>query len=133
MDIRELQDKLIGVYDFTNALDCQAVISMLLKDLEIEKKTTQILSGELKTLATAVVDEKPEAISKATVITGGGSRTRSKVSVMGFLERMSLKMTEAESMTDEQLREALLQIWAEYDMDSKESSVLGEVLERLKK
>ena len=52
---------------------------------------------------------------------------------MGFLERMSLKMTEAESMTDEQLREALLQIWAEYDMDSKESSVLGEVLERLKK
>ena len=85
MDIRELQDKLIGVYDFTNALDCQAVISMLLKDLEIEKKTTQILSGELKTLATAVVDEKPEAISKATVITGGGKQNEVKGQCHGVL------------------------------------------------
>lgn len=37
MNIQELQDRLQGVYDFTKVADCHAVISMLLRDLHIER------------------------------------------------------------------------------------------------
>ena len=129
MNIRELKEKLQGVYDFSNAVDCQAVISMLLKDLTLESKRADLLSGELKVLAKLVSDGKPEGKVRADNIING---IKQKVDVMGFLGRMSDNMTKAEQMTDTQLHDEVMQMWGEYDMASKESGALGELLKRFK-
>lgn len=92
MSIDELRDKLQGIYDFSNIIDCHAVISMLLRDLN----------------------------------------SRPKLNVMDFLCKMTENMIDAEKMTDNQLYDEVMQLWAEYNMDSKESSLLGELLKRFK-
>ncbi len=127
MDIHELQDKLMGVYDFTNVVDCQSVIRILLIDLEVEKKRSDILNTRLNSLAKLVQDGDPEAKSYAEgIITG----VRKKADVMAFLEKMSISMDNAEAMSDKDLHEAAMLVWSEFSLHSKESGVLGELLRR---
>lgn len=98
MKIKDLAKELQGVYDFTNVVDCQSVISMLLNDLERQKN---------------------KVIPK-------------KAGVMEFFGKMANNMTKVEGMTDDQLYDAGMEMWSDFDMDSTESCVLGELLRRFK-
>lgn len=127
MNIRKLSKELQGVYDFTNVVDCQSVISMLLKDLQRQKDRAELLSSEMKVLAKMVSDNNPKAKKRAADIVKG---IKSKSDVMGFLSRMTDNMTNAEKMTNKQLYDAGMEVWGDMPMDSTESCVIGEILKR---
>ena len=54
-ELVDLQDKLGGVYDLTNTVDCQSVIRMLLTDLKREKVKTEQTQKRLRALADRVL------------------------------------------------------------------------------
>lgn len=129
MKIEELQEKMLGVYDFSSAVDCQSIIRMLLTDLETEKVKNDNLNRDLRVLARSVIGNSKESLSIAEGILKG---VRKKSCVMDFLGRMSEMMDQAESMSDKELHDAVMVIWAEYGMESRESGLLGEILKRFK-
>jgi len=49
----------------------------------------------------------------------------------GFIMAMSSNMTKVQKMTDDELADALRTIWADLDMSSLESAVIGESMARL--
>jgi hypothetical protein len=131
MEIKDLQDKLQGVYDLTEAVDCQSVIRMLLRDLDTEKQKAEFAGNSARMLAEKVRTGDPDANSLAEKIIQNAPKK--KYSVMDFMQRMCDSMNTAEALSDEQLVDESIHIWAEYDMDSKESSVLDELIHRFKR
>lgn len=129
MEIKDLQDKLQGVYDLTDAVDCQSVIRMLLRDLDVEKKRAETARNEMLTLADLTVKGDAEALEKAKLFL---ERKKTKHSVIDFMQRMCNSMDAAEVLSDEKLVDEAIHIWAEYNMDSKESSVLDELIHRFR-
>ena len=102
-ELVELQESLRGIYDFTDLVDCQSVIRMLLIDLKREKHRTK----------------KEES--------------RTKHEVVDFLMKMSEAMRKAEVMSDDEVIDAVVGVWVNFNMDSKESAVIDELIRRFKK
>jgi cytochrome c556 len=130
--IEELQDKLDGVYDLETVDDCRKIISMLLRtefDRDVLFKQSQ---DKLKNLAIMVVNENPQEKDQAREALSKSGK--SKRSLMSFMTDMSKEMDSASSITNNQLITAVTdQIWSVFDISSRESSILGEMIERLKK
>ena len=57
-ELVELQEKLNGVYDLTDTVDCQSVIRMLLMDIEREKLRTGNIQDKLREFAFLVLRSK---------------------------------------------------------------------------
>ena len=130
--VEELQERLEGVYDLNRAEDCWKVIGVLLRSVRQEKATAQQAVDRLKTLALMVVNENPAVRDKAReAIAGSG---KSKKELFDFLMDMAKTMDSASELSNKQLvGEVTDTIWAELDMSSRESAVLGELIYRMKK
>lgn len=135
MEIKELQSKLNGVYDLTNVVDCQSVIRVLLRDLDKAHADVEAAESRLKFLAFCVAEGKPDVKQKADeILAKFNVKKRSPGEVMDFLMRMSEQIRSAENMSNEELiGEVLSKIWAGFHMDSRESAILEELIERFKK
>ena len=135
-ELVELQDKLGGVYDLTDIVDCQSVIRMLLTDMKREKARTEDMWQKLQGLADRVLlsDEIEDGLRKmAYEVRNVKGVKRTKQAVVEFLMKMSEFMGEADKMSDDELISACMEVWSNLDMDSKESAVVEELMERFKK
>ena len=131
-NIEELQTKLDGVYDLTQVDDCRKMIEVLLRSIRDRDTTAQQAQDRLKMLALMVTNDNPEAKDKAREALSNSGK--SKAAVWDFLMKMVRTMEAAEAMPTEQLlSEVMNTIWAEFDMSSRESSILGELIYRVKK
>jgi hypothetical protein len=130
MEIKELQGKLQGVYDLTDAVDCQSVIRMLLRDLDAEKQKAEFAGKTVRMLAEKVKAGDPDAKELAEKVIQNAPKK--KHSVMDFMQRMCDSMDAVEGLSDEKLVDEAIHLWAEYNMDSKESSVLDELIHRFR-
>lgn len=130
--IEELQEKLDGVYDLEKVEDCRKVIGVLLRSIRDKDNTAQSSQDQLKMLAIMILNGNPESREKAREVLAGTGKTKKEV--MAFLMSMAGTMKEAEVMPNKQLiAEVTDAIWAGYDMASRESSILGEMIFRYKK
>jgi len=130
-NIEELQERLDGVYDLNQADDCRKMIGVLLRSIREKERLGQQLQNQLKTLALMVVNENPEARDKAREALAKSGKT--KAEVFDFLMNMAKTMDAAEAMSNDQLvSEVTNLVWAGLDMSSRESSVLGEMIHRMK-
>ena len=131
--LEKLQEKLNDVYDLRDTSDCHAVIRMLLRDVEGSKARENKYRVQLRSLAAAVLGEYYDAKEKARDALSSSSPKECPVNVMGFISKMAVMMKYAEDMTDEKLAsEVLDRVWANLDMSSGESALLGEMMERFK-
>ena len=130
--IEQLQEKLDGVYDLSQAEDCRKVIEVLLRSTNESKQTAQQTQDQLRMLALMVVNGNPEARDKAREVMAGSGKT--KAEVFDFLMAMSKTMEAATAMSTKQfIMEVTDTVWAGLDMSSRESAVLGELIFRTKK
>jgi len=126
MDIRGLQERVKGTYDLTDLVDCQSVISMLLGDL----KSADL---KLKGLALLVKKGDPDSVRERVDKVLEGHKSKSPGEMIEFIMRMGSEMKSAESMSDDELTEAVvLNVWGELKSDSPESAQLSELVERFK-
>ena len=130
--IEELEAKLDGVLDLNDVTDCRKMIGTLLRSIRDKEQAAQRMQDQLKSLAIMVLGDKPEAHEKAREIVAGAKS--SAPNLLGFLYQMAQTMADAEKMPDKQLIDEVMNtIWANYDMSSRESSILGEMIERMKR
>jgi len=130
MTIEELREKLEGVYDLGNALDCEAVIRMLLRDLDGANRRAETATDKLKVLAFMVSQGKPETRERAQEILAGSGK---KEEVWDFLMEMCEEIRRAEAMSAEDLGEDVLnRVWSEMDMQTRESAILAELIRRFR-
>jgi len=138
MRLEGLRKRLEGTYDLDKAEDCQRVIQVLLRGSDKANRTASEARSELQALALDVVNDRLEAKEKAAkVLTASEAlaspKERGPAEVMGFLSKMADEMTRAEDMTDEQLKSEVLNgLWANLDMHSRDSAVLGEIVRRFR-
>ena len=135
MRLEGLRKRLEGTYDLNKAEDCQKVIQVLLRGSDRANRTASEARSELKALALDVVNDRFVAKERASkVLTdkdGDKPRECGPAEVMGFLSEMADEMTRAEDMTDEELKSEVLNgLWANLDMHSRDSAVLGETVRR---
>jgi hypothetical protein len=130
--IEQLQEKLDGVYDLTQAEDCRKVIEVLLRSISETKANGQQMQDQLKMLALMVVNGNPEARDKAREALA--TQGKSKAEVVEFLMSMARTMDQATALsTKELVTEVTDTVWASLSMESRESAVLGELIYRMKK
>ena len=128
----ELQEKLDGAFDLSQAEDCHKVIETLLRTIRDRDAAAQKAQDDLKMLALMVMNENLEARAKARDVMTGSKK--GKVGVGEFILKMFASMTDANGMTNKQLvSEVTGKIWGSLDMSSRESAILGELLFRMKK
>jgi len=132
MDIRELQEKLRGVYDLTDTVDCQSVISMLLKEVEAEKESAVLHVKEANQLAELVAADSPEAKQLAERMNEQVNKIQQKARAWDFIQRMCKSMDSAEKLPDTALIDEVLQSIGNLSMDSYESAVIEELVHRFK-
>ena len=61
-------------------------------------------------------------------------KKRSLTEVLAFLETMKALAAEVERLDDRALASALLnEVWAEFDFDSRQSALVAEAVERLRR
>ena len=131
-NIDELQEKLDGVYDLSNVDDCRKMIDSLLRSILDKSMCIEQSQNQLKLLALMVVNGNPDAVEKAKDVMAGSGK--SKTELLDFLMGMASTMKEAEGMTNKQvISEVTDMIWAGFDISSRESAVLGEMIHRMKK
>lgn len=132
MTMKRLREGLEGVYDLDSVDDCQQVIRMLVRDLNIARLKEKEAEGKTKELALSVLSDnrkRAEELAKSVVKPG----QKKRVNVLGFLLAMSQEMEGAEKLTNGKLADEILdKIWGSFDMSSKESALLGEAARRLK-
>jgi len=71
MTIEQLQEKLEGTYDLNDLADCQSVIRMLLRDLDMANARAQRAATDLKSLSFMVNTGNPKASEKAEDVLAG--------------------------------------------------------------
>jgi len=130
MKIEELEEKLDGVFDLTDIDDCREVIQTLLRDNQ--RRCEEGCSDKLKMLAKMVMSDNPRAKELAQTIEGS-TKKKSAKALLDFFARMSNSVRHAKSLNNEKLIDAVLGIWGGLLMDSVESAVLEEIIERFKK
>lgn len=132
LTIEKLQENLRGTYDLADISDCQAVIRMLIRDLNLAHARGDKAEQDLKTLAFSVRHNQLRASELAEEI-----MERAKVppsNMIDFLQRMSEEVIRAEELSDADLTgEVFEMVWGEMDVDSRESAVLSEMLSRFQK
>lgn len=132
MNIEALQEKLEGVFDMHSAEGCRSVIASLLSNIEILETAKQDAERRLKVLALLVTGDKPNAKEVAWK-TVEKIKKKSPSGLMDFLFRMCDEADKAEKLGDEGLLSESVRVWAEFDMHSRESAVLDELIQRYKK
>lgn len=133
MKIEELQEKLQGTYDLTDLADCQSVIRMLLRDLDMANARAQRTGTDLKALAFMVDRKDPKALDRAGQILAGVPKCPGE-EVIQTLMRMSDEITRAEELGDKDLTaEVFREVWGNLDFDGRGSAVLEEMIRRFKK
>ena len=133
MTVKELQKKLKGHYDLTNAVDCQSVIRMLLVDLERAKKRADAAFSELRMLALLVSREKPTAKSMAGEVLEG-IPMESAAKVMDAILAMCGEIKRAKALKDQEVADEVFRhVWGDLEMHSRGSAVLEELVLRFKK
>jgi hypothetical protein len=134
MELKELQEKLAGVYDLTTSIDCQAVIRMLLRDADIIRTEAEAIRKQVNFLAFLVVENSPSVKDTARrILSKNNIKVKSPAEMMDFLMRMGEEDKRAEKLSKEELEEESYKIWGNYNMDSRESAVIGELIQRFKK
>ena len=132
MKLKELKEKLEGVFDLGDPEDCQKVIEMLLCDLDGANERGEKSEPKLKMLAYLVSKERPDARGEAKKILSGvsnGAKPRMWDMLMGMVHEIG----RAESLDDEQLVDEISEeIWGEFYMDSRESAILEELIRRFR-
>jgi hypothetical protein len=131
MNLEQLQQKLEGVFDLTNTLDCQSVIRALLKDLERARGEELAAQAKLRILASLVSNGKTSAKEVARGVLEKTEK-RSPEEVMDFLFCMCDETKRAEKLGDKDLISDAIKAWAELDMHSRESAVIDELIQRFK-
>ena len=132
MTVEQLQEKMDGVYDFNDITDCQSVIGMLLRDIELSHLREEQTAHDLKTLAGAVKNDfsKADELAEAAL----ASKRKSPVQVFNFLRQMASEVNRSEKLSDVELTdEVLTLVWGGLDMDGRPSAVLEEMINRFKK
>jgi len=133
MTIEQLQEKLEGTYDLNDLADCQSVIRMLLRDLDMANARAQRAATDLKSLSFMVNTGNPKASEKAEDVLAGMPK-RSGERVMDTLRRMSSEISRAEDLPNEQLTdEVFREVWGNLDFDGRPSAVLEEMIHRFKR
>lgn len=130
MDIREMEKRLGDIYDLNKAEDCQKVIQVLLRD--IQRRCEETCQDNLKVLVEAVLTDNPRAKEIAQKIETG-IRPRTAEQLVGFLTRMSNDMGRVEQLSRDELVDEVIKVWSRFLMDSWESAVLDEMIQRFKK
>jgi hypothetical protein len=133
MTLEKLQKNLDGVYDLRDTADCHAMIRFLLRDLDGSKAREKQAREKLKSLAASVLSDSFDAKEKARNVLSASGGKEDSTNAIKFILRMGEMMKAAEDMTNEQLSEEVLdKVWANLDMSSRESAVLGEMMARFK-
>lgn len=131
--LEKLQESLDGVYDLRDTVDCHSVIRFLLRDLEGSKARERQARERLRSLAASVISGDFAAKEKAHEALAPAGVKDEPANAVKFILRMGEMMKAAEDMTNDQLSEEVLdKVWANFDMSSRESAVLGEMMARFK-
>lgn len=133
-ELVELQEKLNGVYDLTDTVDCQSVIRMLLVDLKREKARTEAVWSKLQGLVQLVLDSRgcePEVKSRVHGILNDRKNSTNH-DVVGYLLKMSEFAKQAEALADKELVDESIDAWGKINMESKESAIIEELIERFR-
>ena len=125
-----MEKRLGDIYDLNKVSDCQQVIRVLLRDLQ--RRCEDSCSDKLKSLTRLVLSDNPRAKDIAREIESG-SKPRTPEELVAFLERMSDSMDRAEKLTKAELVDEAIKLWSRLPMDSWESAILDETIQRLKK
>lgn len=135
-ELVELQEKLDGVYDLTDVVDCQSVIRMLLGDLKREKLRTENTRWRLNKLVELVIDSKgcesdvkdyARGVKPEVSKTGNGSE---KHDVIGYLAKMNELIKTVSCLDDEQLIDEAIGAWSKINTNSCEAAAIEELIER---
>ena len=133
MTLEQLQERLQGTFDLTDLADCQSVIRMLLRDLDMSNARAERTGTDLKALAFMVHRGVPKAGEKAEQILSGMPK-RPGAEVMASLMKMSEEIHRAEDLDDKTLTdEVFKEVWADLHIDGRPSAVLEEMIARFKK
>jgi hypothetical protein len=132
MRLEGLRERVKGTYDLDKAEDCQKVIKVLLRGSDNAHRTAEEAKTKLRALALDVVNERFEAKERAaTALRDDKPVKRNAGELMGFLSKMAKEITLAEDMTDEELVSEILNgLWANLDLHSEDSALLGELVRR---
>ena len=131
-NIEELEKKMDGVYDLNEVDDCRKIIGVMLRSIREKDILAQQYQDRLKMLSIMVVNENLKAKEKAQEFLSGVGKSKSEV--MGFLLGIAETMKAATEMeTKEIIDEVTHTVWSTMDMSSRESAVLGELIERMRK
>jgi hypothetical protein len=130
MDFSEMKEKLEDIYDLNKVDDCRQVIQILLRDLQ--RRCEESCHDSLKVLAQMVLADNPKAKEVARKVEDG-LKPRTTEQLVKFLKRMSESSDKVEHLTREELIEEGIKLWSRLSMDSWESAVLDEMIQRIKK
>jgi hypothetical protein len=130
--IEELQEKLGESFDLDQVEDCRKIIGVLLRANKEKEDYAQKACDDLRMLALMVLNGNPEAKDKAQEAMAGVKKEKKNAEDL-ILDMMS-SMGEASEMTNRKLIQAVTEyVWANLNMASRESSILGEMIHRMKK
>jgi len=137
MTFQEIEAKFDGVFDFTNAVDCQSVIRILLRDNEFKDKALSFTTNRLADFAEQVLAVGIDPSLKEQALEYASQRVQIKNRTARETINFILKMVEngklAEKMTDSQLLSATFDAWSDEDISSQKSAVIEELITRFKK
>ena len=131
-ELVELQEKLNGVYDLTDVVDCQSIIRMLLLDMRRERSRTEVVWSKLQELSRLVIDSKgcePEIQCYAHGVLKERNGT-TKHDAVDYLRRVCELAKQTSALDDRQLIDDAIDVWGRINMDTKESAVIEELIER---
>jgi hypothetical protein len=131
-ELVELQEKLNGVYDFTDVVDCQSVIRMLLVDMKREKARTEAVWNKLQGVVQLVLDSRgcePDIKNHVHGILND-KKNSTNHDVVGYLLKMSELAKQVSILNNNELVNDSIDVWSKISMDSKESAVIEELIER---